>query len=168
VIKLLGVERLKRGSRVHFAVGGRVRTLLGAALAREAALTRVLTCAPEQHLASVERALEDAKSTSKAYRAVQRELATAIGAALPTEGVVRFHRDDADPAFLAAVADAVGADVPGLYTGDGVFLVAGPAAWVAAWGPRVATALDGRGGGAKGRFQGKCAGVAARETIVFE
>ena len=49
--------------------------------------------------------------------------------------------------------------------GDGVFLVAGPEDWVRETGPRVATGLEGRGGG-KGRFQGKAQRLGERERVL--
>jgi Ser-tRNA(Ala) deacylase AlaX len=165
-LKLLAVERLKRGTRLHFAVGGRVLRLLGEALARETALTRLLSCGPAEHLAAAERALDDARTQAKAAKALAAELARAIGAGLTPTGsppAVRFHRDEADLPFLNTVADTLRAahpDTVAVLTGgtrEGVFLVAGPEARVATLGPRVAAALDGRGGGARGKFQGKAA-----------
>lgn len=166
VLSLVGVERLKRGTRLHFLVGGRVRRQLGAALEREGALSRLLSCPPPEHLAAVERALDDAKAQAKQARALSLELAGLLGATLvPSEGLVRLHRPDGDPAFLAAIADAVRARHPEavvvLTAGarEGVFLVAGPEAEVARWGPHVAATLEGKGGGARGKFQGKAARV---------
>jgi alanyl-tRNA synthetase len=171
-IKLLSIERLKRGTRIYFVAGGRVLGMLGAAIAREAALTRVLSCGPTEHLAAVERATEDAKAQAKANKSLVMELAKAIGASLPVAGeIVRFHRDDADLPFLNTVADTVRARAPEVIvlatagTREGVFLVAGPEERVAAWGPRVAEALEGRGGGARGKFQGKAARVDRRDAL---
>lgn len=165
-VKLLGVERTKRGTRLPFVVGGRVLGLLGDTLAREAALTRLLSCPPPEHAANVARALEEARGSAKAARTLTLELARAIGGGLvPTGDTLRWHRDDADPAFLNAVADAVRArfpDVVCILTGgvrEGVFLVAGPDARVAELGPTVALTFEGRGGGARGKFQGKGARV---------
>lgn len=173
-IKLLGVERLKRGTRLPFVVGGRVLGLLGAALEREAALTRLLSCPPAEHAAAVARALDETKAYAKANKALAADLARALGATLVPAGdppTLVWHRDDADPAFLNAVADTVRAAHPEalcVLTGgvrEGVFLVAGPEARVAEWGPRVAATLDGRGGGARGKFQGKAARVDRRGEI---
>ncbi|MES2645132.1 MAG: alanyl-tRNA editing protein [Myxococcota bacterium] len=165
-IKLLGVERMKRGTRIPFVAGGRVLGLLGDTLAREAALVRLLSCPPTEHATSVARALDETRAWAKAARALSAELAHAIGGALlPTGDTLRWHRDDADPAFLNAVADAVRARFPEVVcvlTGgvrEGVFLVAGPDARVAALGPKVAATFEGRGGGARGKFQGKAARV---------
>jgi misacylated tRNA(Ala) deacylase len=171
VISLIEVERLKRSTRLHFLVGGRVNRALHGLLEREAALTRLLTCPPAEHLAAIERAVDEAKRGGKARQALSRELAAAIGQGLSPMGeppTLLWHREEADPAFLSAVADAVLARHPGalcvLTAGDrdGVFLVAGPEARVKATGPQVAAALEGRGGGAKGRFQGKAARVDLR------
>lgn len=166
VLKLIQVEKLKRGTRLHFLVGGRVRRQLGACLDREVALARLLSCPPVDHAAAVERALDEAKGLSKQVRALSLELAGLLGATLEAvDGLVRLHRPDGDPAFLAAVADAVRARHPEavvvLTAGarEGVFLVAGPEAEVARWGPHVAAALEGKGGGARGKFQGKAARV---------
>jgi misacylated tRNA(Ala) deacylase len=161
----VAVERLKRATRLHFWVGGRVQAGLAALLERQARLTKLLSTGPADHAAAVERLAEDAKRDGKALQAVRRELATAIGAGLvPTGPTLVWSRADADPPFLSAVADAVLArhDVICVFAGgerEGCFLVAGPPDRVAELGPRVAARLEGRGGGARGRFQGKAARV---------
>lgn len=162
VLQIIAVEPLKRGTRLHFLVGDRVRAALRDALGREVALTRRLSCPPADHAAAVERLWEDGKQASKAQRLLLAELGAVYGGTLePTAGRVRFHHADGDLGLLGAVAHGVLARFPDArFVGtagerEGVFLLAGPEAWVAEEGPLLAQLLEGKGGGAKGRYQGR-------------
>lgn len=173
-IKLLDTERLRGGVRLHFLVGARVLAALAVASAREAALTRALSQGPEGHLSAVEKLAEDARKTSKALKAMSAELALTLGEALAgrAETELAVHREDADMGFLNAVAGALLARRPDavllLTAGatEGVFLLAGPEDRVKAAGAGVAALLEGRGGGARGRFQGKAARLDRRDEAL--
>ncbi len=73
------------------------------------------------------------------------------------------HRDHADLGFLNSVAKIARRDRPELTVllttgdrlGEGLFLLVGPEAHVAAAKEVVSTLLGARGGGPPGRFQGK-------------
>lgn len=54
-VKLLRAEKVKKVTRVHFAVGDRLLALAGAMFTRQLALTSALTSAPEHHLDQVVR-----------------------------------------------------------------------------------------------------------------
>jgi misacylated tRNA(Ala) deacylase len=165
-LKLLGTEALRGGTRLRFAAGGRVLSLLGQALSREDTLARVLSCPPVEFSSAVTRLLDQARGAEKALRSLRDELASALGAEIgaSSERLVALHRDDADFAFLNAVASAALRRREGMLllltagdpAGEGIFLLAGPAEIVGAQGPLVAEHLGGRGGGARGRYQGKC------------
>lgn len=165
-VVLTRVERIKGGCRVHYLAGGRVTDGLLRGLAREQALTELLTAPPSDHGALVARLIDDAKARTKQLGALQRELAAHVGRALATDPRQprHLHRDGADLGVLRAIADAALACCPDravLLTGAGVFLVAGPPAVVDVAGPQVAAALGGRGGGRGGRFQGKADDLSA-------
>ncbi len=174
VMKLLETERLRGGIRLHFLVGGRVLAALEASTERAAALTRTLSVGPEGQVAAVEKLAEDARRGAKALKALSAELALTLGEALSgrSDSVLAVHRDDADTGFLNAVAGAVLARRPDalllLTAGDpeGVFLLAGPEDRVKAAGAAVAEILGGRGGGARGRFQGKGLRLDRREEAL--
>jgi Ser-tRNA(Ala) deacylase AlaX len=165
VIVVVRTERYKGGLRVHFLAGERARRAQEAALAREAALSKALTAGVDDHVPAVKKLLDQAKSGAKARKALLRELGTLLGAELARgeRNPVHLHRDEADPGLLKAIADTATAARPELRMlltggepkGPGVFLVAGPDAAVSAAGPDIAAALQGRGGGRGGRFQGK-------------
>lgn len=173
-VKLLHTERIRGGTRLHFLVGGRVLAALGQQLTREAAFTRVLSQGPEGHLHALERLAEDARASSKALKALQGELALTLGEALAgrPDALLDAHRPEADLSFLNAVASAALARRPDalllLTAGEpeGVFLLAGPEAQVKERGPEVARLLEGRGGGARGRFQGKGARIDRRGEVL--
>ena len=48
---------------------------------------------------------------------------------------------------------------------EGTFALVGPPDVVAGLGPRVAAVLDGRGGGRKGMYQGKCKQLNKRRDV---
>ncbi len=165
-IALTGWEGLRGGCRLYFLAGGRVLDALGAAQERERALSAALSVGPAEQLAAAERLLGEAKAAGKERKALLSELAGYLGRALAAEAapgrVAHLHRDDGDMGFLSAVAGEAARAAPGarflLTAGarEGVFVLLGEPDWVAARGPRLAEALEGRGGG-RGRYQGKAA-----------
>lgn len=79
---------------------------------------------------------------------------------------MHVHRAAADADFVKALATALDGTLAahaalllvtvGEGAGEGTFTLAGPPELVDAASAGVANALDGRGGGKGGRFQGKC------------
>ena len=176
VVHLTRIEKNKGGSRLHFVAGGRVLSRLDAARHREQALSRMLTCPPEEHVASVQRLQGSLKDIGRALKQRELELAELLGRELAQQQVAQqqvasLHRDEGDMAFLQKVAQAaqkVAPDVRLVLTagqGEGVFLVIGDEAWVAEVGPKLAEAVSGRGGGRGGRFQGKGSNMSGREAV---
>lgn len=177
-IKLVSTESLRGGTRLFFLAGGRVLGALGELVARERSLKNLLCCGPEALVEASGRLLEQAREQEKLLRGLRMELAGLLGrslAAVPAE-LVLHHREDADIPFLNAVASAALALNPaalllltgGPSEGEGLFLLAGPQDRVAALGPRVLSAIEGRGGGARGRLQGKARRIEARLTLAQE
>ena len=88
--------------------------------------------------------------------------------------VVRCHRAAADADFVKGLASALDEALEaagalllvtvGEGEGEGTFTLSGPPALVTAASTAVAEALDGRGGGKSGRYQGKCARLAGRDA----
>lgn len=136
---------------------------LSAAHDRETLLSRALSCGPEQHAEAITRLQADGKAAARTQKALQMELAGLLGGELARSGQAHLHRDDADLGFLRGVASAATQLAPerlfvltgGTDGGPGVFMLVGPAGAVAELGPKVAAAVTGRGGGARGRYQGK-------------
>lgn len=164
-------ENLKGGQRLHWLAGRRALRALSASIAREAALSNLLTAPPSEHLAMVTKLRDGAKAAAKERSALQRELAGHLGRHLAASGdnPVGLHREGADLATLKALADAARrdrADLVVLLTGRGVFLLAGPAETVAKHGPAVAAMLEGRGGGRGGIYQGKAEAVCNLQTAL--
>ncbi|MCB9742655.1 MAG: hypothetical protein H6741_11740 [Alphaproteobacteria bacterium] len=160
VVALTRAETYKGGTRLHYLAGDRVRQALEAASARERALSALLSCGPEAHEASVARVQDSAREAQRAERTLRGELAELLGARLAFEGgpLEALRRPEADLRFLQSLARAALERRPEqrlVLSGEGVFLVAGPEDWVKQAGPLVAQALEGRGGGARGRYQGK-------------
>ena len=167
VLKLLGTERLRGGTRLFFVAGGRVRRRLGAHEERNGRL-RVLLGASDAGLAeALEAKLSQLTESQKALRAAEEELADATAGALATAvgPVAEAHFDGRDLAFLLRVGKRFTAlPVPGIVLLTGVnegveafLLAAGGASTVdiRVLGAAVAEALGGRGGGSGRLYQGK-------------
>ena len=153
----------KGGCKLRYLAGGRVIDGLRAAHDHEVALSRSLSCGPAAHAAAIKRLQDEAKSAAREKKALMMALSGLRGGELARSGAARFHHDEADLGFLRGVGSAAAAAAPErvfVLTGGsdgqpGVFMLIGPADAVAAKGPLVAAAVSGRGGGAKGRYQGK-------------
>ncbi len=173
-VRVLGTERIRGGvTRLHYLAGGRLLRHVDAALERERAFNRLLSCGPAGHLQALGRLLDAERAMGREHRRLQEELATHLGASLAADGgVIAFRRDGADLPFLASVAAAAQAATPDglvLCTGgerEGPFLLVGPADRVAAEGSRVAAILGGRGGGPPGRFQGHATALDRRDEAL--
>lgn len=167
VLHLLAADKHKGGSRLSFLVGGRVLHHLGLGRARERELTLLLRQGPEAHATEVARLLEAGRAEARDKRSLMARLGALEGAALAArpEGSLWHHLPEADLGLLRQVAQLARGSHPertviltGGELGDsGVFMVAGPATEVAALGPRVAEAVQGRGGGRGEIYQGQAA-----------
>lgn len=178
VIKLLGAEPMRGGTRLTFVAGGRVRARLGAHEARNARL-RACLGAPDEEIAAVAEAkLEQLQATEKRARGLEEELAAALVAALAVDPhrVVSAHFEGKDAAFLQALGRRLVERAPAkaalLTASDGgrsfFALAVGEEVRldVQAAGREVAALLAGRGGGAGRVFQGKAGNLAEREGAV--
>lgn len=154
---------------------------------REQGLTKVLSCAPDEHAARAEKLLQAQKSAAKDVKNLQKELAGYIAAdliakAAATPGsVVVYHRKEAgaDLAFLQTLLSLLGdaartsvfvlaaSDARGK---DGMFVLAGPPAFVAAHGRDVLPVIAGKGGGGKnnGIMQGKATNLCELDALAAE
>ena len=169
IIAVTAWERYKGATRVSFACGG--RALASHRMLRDVvtSATRVLTVAPADLGAALERMRGEAKDQTRAVRALQEEVAGHRAATFraeaetigPLRGVLR-----AVPGWDAAALKTLGAaivSVPGLVAvlvGDGrpVPVVIARSADVSldasAWMRRATTELGGRGGGRPELSQG--------------
>jgi len=171
-IQLLGTEKIRGGTRLFFIAGDRVGTWLRARLDREAALSKLLSTAPREHISAVEKLLIDAKAASKQHRGTLSELAEKIGAELArTEApVLTLHREEADLGFLNQVASAALALCPEssllLTAGatQGVFLAVAPPETLSAVRAQLLETLAARGGGPPGRLQGRAQRIDRRSS----
>ena len=184
-VKLLGTESMRGGTRLFFVAGARLRARLGAAHARAAELRALVGASDEELVSAVQTRIEQVKESGKAVRRLEEELAEAIADGLVAragaEPVVAEHWPDRQLPFLQSAARAAIERAPQavlLVTGggeaQGVFLLAaGDQAGidVGAIGPRVAEALDGRGGGSGSIFQGRAGALDGRtqaEALIRE
>lgn len=175
-IKLLHTERIRdRGNthvRLHFVAGSRVLSWMGAACKRQLQLNSLLAAAPDAHASLVEALLAVKKDKTKEVKALLTEVAEFMVDRLKQrvssgDKVVDVHRESGDMDLMRELASAMDSSGALLLTtlggpGAGTFMLSGPAEVVAELGPQVAKILQGRGGGGKGRYQGKAEKIGAR------
>lgn len=173
-VMLLGTEAMRGGTRVFFVAGGRARRRMAAHEGHNAEL-RALLGAPDAELAAVLAArLEAEKGLEKRLRAGEEELAELTARLLSAEpaALVEAHFAERGVPFLQLVGQRLRAHAPdkGAFLtaageGGAVFLLlALPAIadTLPKVGAEVAALLGGRGGGARGTFQGKAASLERR------
>jgi Ser-tRNA(Ala) deacylase AlaX len=175
LMKLLGSEPIRGGTRLFFVAGGRARRRMGEHEGRNAALRTLLGAPDEELVASVAGKLEQLKAGERRSRALEEQLADALAKAWAADPapVQDHHLEGQDGAFLGRVARALVVAAPGkrlFLTGerDGqtAFVVAAGAQETVdlpALGATVAALLEGRGGGRAPIFQGKAGSLKARD-----
>jgi alanyl-tRNA synthetase len=175
VLTLIGTEPMRGGSRVFFIAGDRVRRRLAVHELRNARLREILDSADDDLPEIVQLRLDREKRLARDRRKLAEDLAEAEAAALAadTEPVVARHWEDRDMEFLQKLGRRLVEVAPykvALLTAgegrEGVFVVAaGEEASVdlSAVGPELAAVLEGRGGGARGIFQGKASKLTKRD-----
>lgn len=178
MVKLLGTEPLRGGTRLFWIAGRRVAERLGR---DQAILAELRSClgAADHELASIAATkLEALKDSERRRRALETELAAAEARRLladPTNPI-EAHYPDAEASFLQPIARAFqNSENAGL-----LLLTAGTAPNIAfalvaggratadlkALGPEVAAALGGRGGGTGRIFQGKTSTLEGRAAAL--
>ncbi len=174
VLKLLGTEPIRGGTRLFFVAGQRVRQRMGGHEQRNAALRTLLGAPDEELVAGVEAKLAQLQASERRLRRLEEQLAEALAGAWAADPdrVQDHHLEGQDGAFLGRVARGLVAAAPtkvtfltGEHEGQAAFvLAAGPEAGVelAALGATVATLLEGRGGGRAPIFQGKAGSLKGR------
>jgi Ser-tRNA(Ala) deacylase AlaX len=176
VIKFIGTDPARGGTRLSYLAGGRVIAWMQSEIERRDTLNGLLSCGASDWVDSIEKLLDDVKTANRELRSAREELSTRLGRSLAQESgrLVVAHRRENDFKFLESVAQAAldydGTDVVFLTAADtthdgGIFLLAGPPELVSEVGDRAAELLDGRGGGRPGRYQGKAAQIDNRDQV---
>jgi len=174
-LKIIALEKIRGGTRVYFIAGGRILKFIGSTLAREKAITSVLSCGTDKHAETVAKLAEESKKISRELKIAQTELARRIGESLkPENGIAFHHTPTADMEYLMRIADSARKAFPeslvlitgGEEKGSGIFLLAGGEEEVKSAGHGVAEILGGRGGGSHGIFQGKALKMENRRDAI--
>jgi Ser-tRNA(Ala) deacylase AlaX len=177
-VALLGVEPMRGGTRVFFVAGDRVRRRLVEHELRNVRLRSILDSADDDLPDVVELRIAKEKQLARDRRRLIEDLAEEVAGSLASDpdAVVARHWDDRDMEFLQKLGRRLVAVAPtkvALLTAgvgdDGLFLVAAgaqAAVDLGVVGPEVARSMDGRGGGARGLFQGRASRPAGRRDAI--
>ncbi len=167
VVKLLGTEPIRGGTRLFYVAGGRVRARMEAHERRNLALRTHLGAPDEALVETLLAKLDQLKGAERQVRHLEHQLVEALvqGMEAQPSGLVDRHLEGRDGAFLQKVArQLVDRDPTRLLfltsesSGQGWFVLAagqGVGLDVAEAGRELAPCLEARGGGSKGIFQGK-------------
>lgn len=176
-LKVLAVSKDRGNVRLSFLCGSKLLDRITEMLSVEAALVKQLTCKPNEMPGLVEKRLKELKEKSKQKKNLEFELASHIGQGLAREGFVQYHWNDVELPSLQKISSTyTGSAVLWLTCaaenqpkGEGGFLLSGDAKVVdsmtKAVGPEVLSLLQGKGGGAKGKWQGKAERMEHREKV---
>jgi len=173
MVNFCKTEKGRGHTRVFFWIGARAVQAMARMVAQQRALINLLSTGPEGHAEKVKLLQTDLKALSKLKSALLEEVAAAeADRCVNTEAKYTVvHRDGGDAAYLSSLADAVATRRPDLLLfltasngeeKDGAFLVAGPPDAVTAVAPKLEKVIEGRGGGRKGRYQGKATRIDQR------
>lgn len=176
VIKLYPeTESMRGGTRLFFLAGNRVLKYLGKALDNERTLTKMLSVGPDDHSTAVDRIQTSLKTVNKVTKSQLKEIAQLeayqLKATSQRKTYLYIHRENGDMDYMnALVSELSDQPLPVLVTvgpdkGPGQFLLYGNEKQVSQIGPKIATLLEGKGGGKKGRFQGKASTLKTRNAV---
>lgn len=183
-VKFTKTERKKASTLVHFVAGPRVLKAFGGCLDRERDIGLALSAGPDLIVQRLDDALKGKTDAERKNRALTKDLVDLRVEALKAERaragtkVFRVHRDSPSDmgdmgkvlasAFDEACPDCVLLQTFGEGSKAGAFLISAsaPDLMDKAKTP-IMDALDGKGGGKAGRFQGKCANLAGADDAVL-
>lgn len=177
-VKLLGVEAMRGGCRLHWVAGARLRTRLGEHQARARDLRARLDAADDDLVAVVTSRLDRLKAAERRVRRLERELAREIARRLVAAdtGLVEAHFEESNAGFLQLVARYFAVDagsrtafLTATEAGEHFFVLASAAdssVQLPELGTQVAELLEGRGGGSATLFQGKARSLNGRPQAV--
>eukprot|EP00928_Gymnodinium_smaydae_P084611 TRINITY_DN67896_c0_g1_i1.p1 TRINITY_DN67896_c0_g1~~TRINITY_DN67896_c0_g1_i1.p1 ORF type:complete len:451 (-),score=61.81 TRINITY_DN67896_c0_g1_i1:111-1463(-) len=170
--KLISTSKDRGNIRLSFLCGSKLIQRMSDMLTVEAGLLKHLCCQPSEMPRLVEKKMKELREKAKQKKTLEFELASHIGNGLNKDGFVTYHWNDVELPSLQKIANTyTGSAVLWLTCaeenkpkGEGSFLLSGETkivdAMVKSAGDEVRALLQGKGGGAKGKWQGKAESMA--------
>ncbi|EDO49058.1 predicted protein [Nematostella vectensis] len=153
------VDSMRGGCRLFFLCGDRVFKHLGRAMENDRALSKCLSCGPDEHTTAVERIQTSLRLANKSLKSQLREIAyleaSQIKSSLGGRTFIYIHRENGDMDYINTIVNELGSlSIPLLVTvgpdkGPGQFLLLASEAEVNELGPRLSELMEGKGGGKK-------------------
>ena len=174
MIKFVKIEKVKSTIlRVHFAAAKRLFQLMNESVSREATITNLLSCTKDEYVDRIVQMMEDKKEKEKLYTQTNAKLCGLIAKDIRRNlekndniSVIDLEASY-DMSFMTSLANTVIGNIGGTdgvllllvegkeVSNEGTFLLVGDEDLVSKASGEIKIALDGRGGGARGKFQGK-------------
>ena len=173
IVKFFKLDRVKSNVlRVYFAAGKRLMNIMNVAYKREDELTNIFSCTESEIVGRVNAMVDDRREKEREIQKLNEKLcyfqAKEIVEMLnANDGVAVIDLGDADMQYKTILSNTVAERkgdmseslllmIGGSESGEeGSFLLVGDGGLVEKTGKLVAAALEGRGGGRGGKFQGK-------------
>ena len=180
MLKLLGTESIRGGTRLFYVAGRRARLRLGAHEKRNAGLRALLGAPDEDLIPALQIKLDQLLALERRSRKMEEELAGYQAAALAARpgSFVEAHLEGRDMAYLQKLARGILAADPAKAVfltaelgGHGIFLLSageGSCLDVPSTGRAVAAILGAEGGGAGRSFQGKASSLDTRAEALVQ
>ena len=177
-VVFVGTERIRGRVRLCFLAGGRVLQRFDEMNRREERLRGLLTTNASSLVEQVEGLQADLREAKKQVIRAEQAWIEALSRRLLAEqvgGLVRYHHEGGEMGFLqrlAAACQALDGERLVLLTAaeksrsEGVFLLVGSEERVRAVSPQVTEKMQAKGGGTRGRFQGKAGRIEGREEVL--
>ena len=170
MIKFFRLDRQKSNVlRVYFAAGKRLMNIMNAAYKREDDITNIFSCIESEIVPRVQAIVDEKKEKEREIQKLNEKICAfqareIIGSLDANGGVAAVDVGGSDMQFKTILANTVLESsgsillllIGGSESGEeGSFLLVGDEMLVGKIGKDVAAALEGRGGGRSGKFQGK-------------
>jgi len=178
LVKLLGTEPIRGGTRLFFVAGGRARRRMGEHEGRNAALRALLGAPDEELVRCVEGKVEQVKEAERRCRSLEDEIAAMVVETLSSrpERLLVRHFDEKDAGFIQKLARQLVGEtsqkivfLTATRAGTSCFVLSageGAGIDVGAVGKEIAELLEAKGGGARGFYQGKGGNLASRNAAL--
>lgn len=160
-------DKVKGHCRIYFMTGSRVLANLTRTLSTEKQLAVLLCGAPDTHVDLITKSQAEARTSRQKIKKLTKDLSEAVVVQMisSSKPYILYSCEETEMSFLDALAAELKEKAPErlcvltattkIGSKEGNFIVCGPEEPVTFLGKELCALLQGKGGGRKGKFQGK-------------